>query len=286
MMRDLFYHKGNTGGGVEVKRYLIIGIVMITLVFAGCGKESVPEEITTATETMTEPVAEEAVTEQTSEATVEKETVTESEPVTEDEILMAERSFDEVYQAYADYLKGHPLEQGETVGNYIIRGGPVVYRFDYITNDDIPDLIYGGTEAMHASSIYILTYTEGDDPAESVIQSGPFGSYNAVSYYPGKGIIRTMDSGMGVVGTYYSQINAEGNANRIGYEEHYMDEITEEELESHYYIGEDQEVSEGEYQQYLREMIGEDEPVVFNTWDNQEGYDVLDAEIVENAFQN
>ena len=70
---------------------------------------------------------------------------------------------------YAKYLETHPeLWENETV-----------YSLEYVTNDDIPDLVFGGTMGIHASNIYILTYL--DENYDEVICCGPFGSYGVTS---------------------------------------------------------------------------------------------------------
>lgn len=178
---------------------------------------------------------------------------------------------------YAKYLEMHPeLWENETV-----------YSLEYVTNDDIPDLVFGGTMGIHASNIYILTYL--DENYDEVICCGPFGSYGVTSYYPRLGIMYTTDTGMGYDTEYYSILSTEKDSgcktlcHRYFY---YEEDYEGEPLESKYFTGENEEkeVTKEEYDEYVRGLVGNLEYNVFNTYNNDGGYEYLTREALDNRF--
>ena len=178
---------------------------------------------------------------------------------------------------YAKYLEMHPeLWENETV-----------YSLEYVTNDDIPDLVFGGTMGIHASNIYILTYL--DENYDEVICCGPFGSYGATSYYLGLGIMYSSDIGMGYEVEYYSMLSPEKDC---GYKTlchryfYYKEDYEGEPLDSKFFVGEteEKEVTKDEYDEYINGIIGESEYKVFRTYNNDDGYEYLNQEALDNRF--
>lgn len=179
-----------------------------------------------------------------------------------------------ILESYVDFLQNNEIE------HY----GDLVFQIDYINEDDIPDLIVGDTEAMHASNIYILS----SDGSETFIY-GPFGSYNSTSYIQHCNVICTSNSGMGVEGTYYSKLENNGESHHIAFHEDYMDEDYEEIYESHYYIynsdsGQDVEVTEDEFNKVINPLIADKEFTIFSTYDNLEGYSIINQDAFDNLF--
>lgn len=179
---------------------------------------------------------------------------------------------------YVQYLKDH-TDLWET---------EVVYDLDYINDDDIPDLIFGDTMANHASNIYILTYLDGN--YDEVICCGAFGSYGVTQYYPRLGIMRTSDTSMGYDTQYYSELTSEKEygyktlCHRYYYYEE--DDYEEEPDESKFYLGEgeDNVVTQEEYDEYVNELVGDTQPTVFYTYNNDYGYKYLTKEALDNYF--
>ena len=196
---------------------------------------------------------------------------------TSSEVSAYEDMIKKCLEGYAEYLKAHTeLWQYETV-----------YSLDYVNNDDIPDLIFGDTIANHASNIYILSYLDGN--YDQVICCGPFGSYGATCYYPRLGIMYTSDVGMGYDSEYYSLLSSEKEygfktlCHRYFYtEEDYEDEPSE----SKFFIGEDEEkeITQEEYDKYVNELVEGTEYKVFSTYNNNNGYEYLNQEALDNSF--
>lgn len=179
---------------------------------------------------------------------------------------------------YAQYLKDHTD----------LWGTEVVYDLDYINDDDIPDLIFGDTMADHASNIYILTYFDGN--YDEVICCGAFGSYGFTQYYPRLGIMRTSDMSMGYDTQYYSELTSEKEYGykTLCYRYYYYeeDDYEEEPDESKFYLGEgeDNVVTQEEYDEYVNDLVGDTQPTVFYTYNNDYGYKYLTKEALDNYF--
>ena len=183
----------------------------------------------------------------------------------------------EYLEGYAKYLEEHTdLWEMETV-----------YVLDYINDDDVPDLIFGDTMANHASNIYILTYLDGN--YDEVVCCGPFGAYGATCYYPRRGIMLTTDYAMGYDTEYYSRLSADGEygfetvCNRYFY---FEEDDQEEPSEIKFYITSivDREISQEEYDEYVKELVGDTEQKVFYTYENENGYEYLNQEAIDNLF--
>lgn len=185
----------------------------------------------------------------------------------------------QVFKAYAEYLKNNALTDSDKAGDYHINGSATVYTIEYIDDDDIPELVIGGISGIHASNIYILSYKD-----EEVLKYGPFGAYNATSFYPKKNLIMTSDAGMDTDGRYYSKLNSDGTYTSLFYDEAYLDEDGVTELEHHYYIAED-EVSEDEYEKAVDEAVDGAERKCWYGYENENGYRELDDNVVE-ALEN
>ena len=180
-------------------------------------------------------------------------------------------------EGYAQYLKEHTdLWEQETV-----------YAFDYINDDDIPDLMFGDTSGAHAANTYVLTYLDGN--YDEVVCCGTFGSYGAACYYPGLGIMYDDDTGMGYIYENYSKLSATG---KYGCEtvchryEYYEGDYDEDPSEVKFYItdGEEKEVTEEEYNAYVKELVGDAEYSVFYTCNNDKGHEYLNQEAIDNLF--
>jgi hypothetical protein len=186
-----------------------------------------------------------------------------------------EAQVEKCLDGYVEYLKAHTeLWESETV-----------YSLDYVNDDNIPDLIFGDTIANHASNIYILTYLDGH--YDQVKCCGPFGSYGGTSYYPRLGIMYTSDVGMGVESEYYSLLSSEKEYgfktlchNYYYYEKDYEDEPSE----IKFFLGEDEEISEEKYDEYVKGLVGDTERKVFYTYENDYGYEYLNQEALDNRF--
>ena len=186
-----------------------------------------------------------------------------------------EADIEKCLEGYAEYLEEHTdLWENETV-----------FVLDYINDDDVPDLIFGDTFAAHASNIYILSYLDGN--YDDVVCSGPVGAYGATCYYPKLGIILTSNYGMGYDTEYYSKLSSEGEygietlCNRYFY---FEEDGDEEASERKFFMGEDEEITEDEYDEYVKELVGDEEYTVFYTYENENGYDYLDQDAIDNLF--
>ena len=180
-------------------------------------------------------------------------------------------------EGYAQYLKEHTdLWAQETV-----------YAFDYINDDDIPDLIFGDTAGAHAANVYVLTYLDGN--YDEVVCCGTFGSYGAACYYPGLGIMFDDNTGMGYVSEYFSRLSSTGEygCETICHKyKYYEGDYDEEPSEEKFYItdGEEKEVTEEEYNAYVEELVGDAEYKVFVTYNNENGLEYLNQEAIDNLF--
>lgn len=235
----------------------------------------------TSNEVSSEDVADEAATEESTEDVAAESTTsaTDNPEANEDEGKVGDdKLVKKCLDGYAQYLKDH-TDLWET---------EAVYDLDYINDDDIPDLIFGDTMANHASNIYILTYLDGN--YDEVICCGAFGSYDATQYYPRLGIMRTSDTSMGCDTQYYSELTSEKEygyktlCHRYYYYEE--DDYEEEPDESKFYLGEgeDNVVTQEEYDEYVNELVGDTQPTLFYTYNNDYGYKYLTKEALDNYF--
>lgn len=224
--------------------------------------------------------ADEATAEESTEDMATKDT-TEATDMPEDNKDASESGDEELVkkclEGYAQYLEDHTdLWETETV-----------YALDYINDDDIPDLIFGDTFAAHASNIYILTYLDGN--YDEVICCGAFGAYGATCYYPRLGIICTSDMGMGYDTEYYSELTTEkeNGFKTLCHRYFYFEEDYEgdpDEIKFYIGEGEDNEVTQEEYDEYVEELVGDTEYVVFYTYENDYGYEYLTQDALDNSF--
>lgn len=244
---------------------------MCALMLVGCNETPVDNAKTGATEAASEEVSAEAIVEKSSEESdIQKETVTTSGTENNEQVKKC-------LEGYVDYLENHEeLWKTETV-----------YVLDYINDDDIPDLIFGDTFANHASNIYILTYLDGN--YDQVVCCGAFGSYGATCYYPRLGIMLSSDMGMGYDSEYYSELTSE---KEYGYKTichryfYYEEDYEGDPAEIKFFIGENEEneVSQEEYDEYVKSLIGDTEYIVFYTYNNDYGYEYLTQDALDNTF--
>lgn len=241
-------------------------------------KESSVEDA--ADEAASEGEADEATAEESTEDMATKDS-TEADDEHEDNEKASESGDEELVkqclEGYVQYLEDHTdLWETETV-----------YALDYINDDDIPDLIFGDTIANHASNIYILTYLDGN--YDDVICCGAFGSYGATCYYPRLGIIFNSDMGMGYDTEYYLELSSENDygCKTLCHRYYYYEEDYEgdpDEIKFYIGEGEDKEVTQEEYDEYVKELVGDTEYVVFDTYENHYGYEYLTQEALDNIF--
>ena len=182
----------------------------------------------------------------------------------------------EALKAYAEYLSNNALSSDGTPGDYKVGGSDAVFSLEYVNEDDIPDMVIGGTGATHASNIYILSYENG-----KVNKYGPFGAYNTTSFYPKKGIIATADVGMGHEVMYYSKLNGDGTYTSICHEDYYNDDpdaSTGDPGGVYTYYVDEKEVTEEEYEAFKKENGLDDSRVRWSCYENEDGYTPLNAE--------
>lgn len=99
----------------------------------------------------------------------------------------------------------------------------------------------------------------------------------------------TTDTGMGYDTEYYSILSTEKDSgcktlcHRYFY---YEEDYEGEPLESKYFTGENEEkeVTKEEYDEYVRGLVGDLEYNVFNTYNNDGGYEYLTREALDNRF--
>jgi len=241
----------------------IAGAMLVTIALSGCGSQATIKEVS------------EDVT-LTGESTAQTTSESASTAVSTNESAGTASSDDQIQkclEGYATYLENHTeLWQQETV-----------YELDYINDDDIPDLIFGDTQASHGSNIYILTYLDGN--YDSVTCCGAFGSYGTTCYYPKLGVMLSTDMGMGYETAYYSKLSSKEQG---GYEtlchkySYYEDEYEGEPTETKFFLGkdEDNEVTEKEFNDYINELVGDTEYKVFSTYNNDNGYEYLTQDAI------
>ncbi|MGN0341755.1 MAG: hypothetical protein ACI4DO_03085 [Roseburia sp.] len=230
--------------------------IILTVTCAGCGKETAPD---------TEVVEIEKESEIETESVQTEEEIFEIEETEEEASEQEEQNLHDVYVAYADFLE-------KNLDDLVWSDGEVVYTLEYLDDDNIPELFFATTEAIHASNIYICKYVDGE-----VKCAGPVGAYNGVSFYEKNGVICTASSGMGVEGVYYSTLTSSGEIESLCREEEdygYGDYDSEPQVIS-FWIGEE-EVTEDEYNGYLNELLGDQESVRWDSYNNENGYAVLD----------
>ncbi len=204
---------------------------------------------------------------------------TEEECYDDGKAMIEPPSGDAAVEGYVEYLRKNGLFDENEVGY----GAEAVYQLIYLDEDDVPELIYGSTEAVHGSNIYILMYKDFGSTVDDIVKIGPFGAYNMTSYLPRKNIICTSNTGMGIDGVYYSTINKETmEFESVAYEEHSTD-FDEEYAEDYYHIGTDyREVTKDTYESFISDIMGEDSFIDFNTYENTEGYHWLNEEALDN----
>lgn len=231
---------------------------MLMATCVGCGKETAPDTAVVEIETESEMEME------TESVPTEDETLEVEE--TEEEVSEQEaQNLHEVYAAYADFLE-------ENLDHLVWSDGEVVYTLEYLDDDNIPELFFATTEAIHGSNIYICKYVDGE-----VKCAGPVGAYNRICFYEKTGVIYTSDVGMGVEGEYYSGLTASGEIESLCRKEAdygYGDYDSEPESIS-FWIGEE-EVTEDAYEGYLNELLGDQKSTRWDSYNNENGYAVLD----------
>jgi len=152
----------------------------------------------------------------------------------------------------------------------------LVYSLEYIDSDDIPELVYGSTSAIHASNIYILKYVDG-----KVLQLGPIGAYNMFSFYENCNIMPIDNNGMNVGYTSYYTITESGELiNALTSETVYEEESSYEEVstENYYLLGE--EVSKEEFDSYTKSIPSEDLLIHWSCYDNEKNYTEINTESI------
>ncbi|MBE5909916.1 tetratricopeptide repeat protein [Pseudobutyrivibrio sp.] len=191
----------------------------------------------------------------------------------------------EAYKAYADYLEtcdfGWEFQVGEYEYEdfYFEETNRLVFSLVYIDEDNIPELIYGTTEAVHGSNIYILKYDNG-----TVYSIGPIGTYNTTFYQKFNNFMMDEEPGhMGYTAEVYFKINDDNEWERVAYTyTYYPYEYEDEPEETKYFIGaDDKEVSEQEYNDVIDEHSNETEFITWSCYDNEDNHPFINDENIE-----
>ncbi len=191
----------------------------------------------------------------------------------------------EAYKAYADYLEtcnfGWEFQVGEYEYEdfYFEETNRLVFSLVYIDEDNIPELIYGTTEAVHGSNIYILKYDNG-----TVYSIGPIGTYNTTFYQKFNNFMMGEEPGhMGYTSEVYFKINDDNEWERVAYTyTYYPEDYEDEPEETKYFIGaDDKEVSEQEYNDVIDEYSNGTEFIEWSCYDNVDNHTFINDENIE-----
>lgn len=176
----------------------------------------------------------------------------------------------EVYKAYAEYLETNTLYPDFEAGQYEKGENRLVYALAYINNDDIPELIYGGTEDVSYANSYILTYKDG-----TVYRMGPVGPYHQFEFQEKKNVIVENDIREGYAVYTYLEITKEGTLDTLC--EAWYSENPDGDTGDIYYIAGEQ-ATEAEFENYLSELDLSEKM----TWDcSESSNEIINAESIE-----
>ena len=209
----------------------------------------------------------------------DEENIEENTEVVDEETNADITDLSVVYNAYADFLESEKLTEYMDAGTYSTGSNQIVYQFVYFNHDSIPDLMYGTSECVHAASIYVLTYVNGE-----VKQLGPYGENNGFSFFEGTGVYASSWFGGGYDELHYYQINDDGSVECLGGYSKELDDMTDEPISEEYLIG-DNEVTEDEFFEYRDKFLNNAEDIWFDTYENEKGYDVLSTEEIAKIRQ-
>lgn len=188
-------------------------------------------------------------------------------------------SVSDAYKAYGAYIGSHFLVSGFDVGQYSNGAGQLIASMENIDGDDIPEMVIGDSAANHAAETVILKYNKG-----KVFCEGPIGSNGLFSYYEKTGLVMNENEGMGEKTVSYFLINPYGPfLIPLGEKKsEYPDGNYESEPASseYYFLG--KQSNETECGQCISSFIGKTNPKKWDSYDNQNGYQVLCDEFVNN----
>lgn len=176
----------------------------------------------------------------------------------------------EAYKAYAEYLETNTLYPDFAAGQYEKGENRLVYALAYIDDDDIPELIYGGTEDVSYANSYILTYIDG-----TVYRMGPVGPYHQFEFQEKKNVIVENDIREGYAVYTYLEITKEGTLDTLC--EAWYSENPDGDTGDIYYIAGEQ-ATEEEFETYLSELDLSEKTI----WDcDESSNEIINAESIE-----
>lgn len=164
----------------------------------------------------------------------------------------------DIYNLYADYLENNCIysnwPEGQYEGyldEYTSITTHIVYSMEYIDEDNIPELVYGGDRALYSDSdIYILKIENGD-----VIKYGPFGHYNTLFFVPKENVLSQSNLQWGINSESFFSIN-DNSINYLCNEYESIPGYDENEIKE-YYINDKQTTKEN-YDSYKSRFIGKE----------------------------